>query len=93
MVLSRSAYRTFIFCLDIAVPFLTCALVHDWHHYFNTENYGPVGLLDTVLGTNKTFKAWTNETVSTFKGNHNKARKAALKKLAEIEAAEEEQAK
>lgn len=72
------------------VPFLTCALVHDWHHYFNTENYGPVGLLDAIFKTNKTFKAWTSETVAAFHGDRAKARQAALEKLAQIEAEEQE---
>ncbi|GAC92749.1 sterol desaturase [Pseudozyma hubeiensis SY62] len=75
-----------------AVPFLTCALVHDWHHYFNTENYGPVGLLDAIFKTNKTFKAWTSETVAAFEGDRAQARQAALEKLAQIEAEEEERA-
>lgn len=71
---------------------MTCALVHDWHHYFYTENYGPVGLLDGIFKTNKTFKAWTSETICTFKGDRIQARKAALEKLARIEAEEEERA-
>lgn len=37
------------------------ALHHDFHHYSFTENYGPLGILDAIHGTNKTFKAWLKE--------------------------------
>ncbi|CDU25010.1 probable alpha-hydroxylase AHD1 [Sporisorium scitamineum] len=72
------------------IPFMTCALVHDWHHYFYTENYGPVGLLDTIFKTNKAFKAWTSEALSAFEGDRIRARQAALEKLAQIEAEDED---
>lgn len=37
------------------------ALQHDWHHYLFTENFGPVGVLDQIYGSNKVFKAWLAE--------------------------------
>lgn len=44
------------------MPFFTInALKHDWHHYAYKENYGPLGFVDTLLGTNSSFKAWLAE--------------------------------
>ncbi|KAG2004240.1 sphingosine hydroxylase [Coprinopsis cinerea AmutBmut pab1-1] len=43
------------------LPFNNNALQHDWHHFFYTENYGPTGLLDSLHGTNRVFKAWMGE--------------------------------
>ena len=41
----------------------------------DTENYGPLGIIDNVLGTNKTFKAWLAELKNREKGDwHAKAR-------------------
>ena len=41
----------------------------------DTENYGPLGIIDNVLGTNKTFKAWLAELKNRQKGDwHAKAR-------------------
>lgn len=48
-----------------------------------------MGLLDAIFKTNKTFKAWTKETVTAFNGDRVQARQAALEKLAEYEAEEE----
>lgn len=87
---SKAASLTFCMLTVLTVPFMTCALVHDWHHYFYTENYGPVGLLDTIFKTNKAFKAWTSEALSAFEGDRIRARQAALEKLAQIEAEDED---
>jgi len=43
------------------IPGLFNALQHDWHHYAYTENFGPTGLLDGILGTDKNFKVWLGE--------------------------------
>ncbi|PWN46495.1 hypothetical protein IE53DRAFT_350646 [Violaceomyces palustris] len=67
------------------VPFMTCALPHDWHHFYHTEVFGPTGLLDAILGTDKTFKAWIGEVQEAFHGDRAEAKKAALEKLAEYE--------
>lgn len=40
------------------MPFLTVALPHDWHHCFSTENFGPIGLLDRILKTDRMYKNW-----------------------------------
>lgn len=31
------------------------------HHYAYTQNYGPMGILDELHGTNNSFKSWMNE--------------------------------
>ncbi|BEI89683.1 uncharacterized protein CcaverHIS019_0210450 [Cutaneotrichosporon cavernicola] len=46
---------------DYNIPGLYDALIHDWHHYAFTENFGPTGLLDDILGTNKQYKVWLAE--------------------------------
>ncbi|KAI5479183.1 C-4 methylsterol oxidase [Pseudohyphozyma bogoriensis] len=43
------------------IPGLFNSLQHDWHHYSYTENYGPLGILDNINGTNVGFKAWLGE--------------------------------
>lgn len=43
------------------IPFLSDALMHDWHHYSYTENYGPTGLLDSVFGHNSKYNEWLGE--------------------------------
>ncbi|KAL1406619.1 C-4 sterol methyl oxidase [Vanrija albida] len=46
---------------DYNIPFLADALVHDWHHYSYTENYGPFGLLDALHGHSIKYKEWLGE--------------------------------
>lgn len=46
---------------DYNIPGLFNALQHDWHHFSYTENYGPVGILDALLGTDTNFQVWLRE--------------------------------
>lgn len=46
---------------DYNIPGLNDALQHDWHHYSFTENFGPVGWMDELLGTNRAYKSWLRE--------------------------------
>ncbi|KAM0786821.1 hypothetical protein ACM66B_002252 [Microbotryomycetes sp. NB124-2] len=46
---------------DFNLPLNYNALLHDWHHYAYTENFGPTGLLDAVYGTDKNFRTWLAE--------------------------------
>jgi len=78
--------------LNLPVPFLSSALQHDWHHYYSTENYGPVGILDWIFGTDKTFKAWMKEIHEAFKGDTVLAEKAMLETLAQASEVENEKA-
>lgn len=46
---------------DFHLPFNYNALLHDWHHYAYTENFGPTGLLDGIYGTDSNFRKWLAE--------------------------------
>lgn len=46
---------------DYNIPGLYDALQHDWHHYSFTENFGPTGLVDGIMGTDKNYKIWLSE--------------------------------
>lgn len=48
------------------LPFLTVALPHDWHHFYTNENFGPIGLLDSILKTDTVYKKWLGEVESAF---------------------------
>lgn len=39
-----------------AVPWLSWAVHHDWHHYKYTEAFGTYGVLDRLLGTDAEFR-------------------------------------
>ena len=39
-----------------AVPWLSWAVHHDWHHYKYTEAFGTYGVLDRLLGTDPEFR-------------------------------------
>ncbi|EPQ25656.1 uncharacterized protein PFL1_06793 [Pseudozyma flocculosa PF-1] len=67
------------------IPFLGNALPHDWHHYATVENFGPTGLLDALLGTDKTFRSWLREVDATFNGDRVRANTAALETLARFD--------
>lgn len=57
------------------IPFSFLALTHDWHHvcpsalslpltmvqYSFTENYGPLGIMDAIHGSDRVFQAWMRE--------------------------------
>jgi methylsterol monooxygenase len=43
------------------LPWNSYALQHDWHHYTHTENYGPIGFMDSLHGSDAAFKAWLAE--------------------------------
>lgn len=58
------------------MPFLTVALPHDWHHCFSTENFGPLGLLDRVLKTDRMYKSWLAVVDSEFGSGGEKMKKA-----------------
>jgi sterol desaturase/sphingolipid hydroxylase (fatty acid hydroxylase superfamily) len=55
-----------MFHLTPAVPFLTVALPHDWHHYYTNENFGAIGLLDGIFKTDTVYKAWIANVQSEF---------------------------
>lgn len=69
------------------LPWNYNALLHDWHHYAYTENFGPTGLLDEVYGSNKTFKAWLAELRLRESGGEKDVVKLAREDLAEKEEA------
>jgi methylsterol monooxygenase len=46
---------------DYNIPGFFNSLQHDWHHYSYTENFGPVGIVDGILGTDKNFTIWLKE--------------------------------
>lgn len=58
------------------MPFLTVALPHDWHHCYSTENYGPIGLLDRVLKTDRMYKNWLAVVEAEFGAGAQKLAKA-----------------
>jgi methylsterol monooxygenase len=42
---------------DYNFPWMSYAADHDWHHYHARGNYGTIGLLDRVFGTDRDFRA------------------------------------
>lgn len=43
---------------DYAFPWMPVAVHHDFHHYTARGNYGAIGLLDWLFGTDKEYKAF-----------------------------------
>ena len=39
-----------------AIPWMSWATHHDWHHYRFTEAFGTTGFLDRVMGTDRKFR-------------------------------------
>ena len=64
------------------IPYLYSSLHHDWHHFYYTEAFGPTGLLDGLLGTNKKYHEAIREGMERYKGNTDKARAELMSKLA-----------
>lgn len=65
------------------IPWVASSLIHDWHHYYVTENYGPLGFVDAFHGTDKQFKAWLAHVRNSFSGDHDAADKYAANYIAE----------
>lgn len=42
---------------DYNFPWMSYAADHDWHHYRARGNYGTIGLLDRIFGTDREFRA------------------------------------
>jgi methylsterol monooxygenase len=78
-VCSHSGYNT---------PWLTSNLQHDFHHFAFNENFGPLGLFDSIHRTNKKFKHTMHDAHLRVGGNEERARKLVLKSLAVIESKE-----
>lgn len=75
-LLSHSGYNA---------PFQHSPLVHDWHHFDFSSNFGPTGLMDTLYGTNERFKAALKEARARHAGNERKAHAELLTRLARNE--------
>jgi methylsterol monooxygenase len=43
---------------DYAFPWMSVAVHHDFHHYVARGNYGAIGLLDWLFGTDKEYRAF-----------------------------------
>jgi sterol desaturase/sphingolipid hydroxylase (fatty acid hydroxylase superfamily) len=52
---------TFLNTFNSNYNLIYSALQHDWHHYMYTENFGSIGILDAVHGTDVSFEAWLAE--------------------------------
>lgn len=66
------------------VPWLPSNLQHDFHHFAFDENFGPLGLLDALHGTNRRFRQTMEKALSRVDGDAERARAAVLKRLTEI---------
>jgi sterol desaturase/sphingolipid hydroxylase (fatty acid hydroxylase superfamily) len=69
------------------LPWNSYALQHDWHHYIYTENYAPIGFMDSLHGSNTVFKAWLAELKRREeRGNHDDVLVKAREEIARREA-------
>jgi fatty acid hydroxylase domain-containing protein 2 len=59
-------------------------LQHDFHHFAFDENFGPLGILDTLHGTNSRFKRTMQAALRRAEGDEEVARNAVLERLAQL---------
>ena len=64
------------------IPWLPCNLQHDYHHFAFDENFGPMGLLDSLHGTNVRFRRTMEKALLKMKGSKEGARALVLERLA-----------
>lgn len=67
------------------IPWLPSNLQHDFHHFAFDENFGPMGLLDGIHGTNGRFKKTMDAALSRTDGDAERARAAVLERLAQLD--------
>lgn len=72
------------------IPWLPSNLQHDFHHFAFNENFGPIGLLDSIHNTNKKFKRTLQDARLRVGGDDERARMLVLENLAVIESKENE---
>ncbi|KAL5353549.1 hypothetical protein ACLOAV_001586 [Pseudogymnoascus australis] len=71
-------------------PWLPSNLQHDFHHFAFSENFGPMGLFDSIHNTNKKFKQTLQEARLRVGGDDERARKLVLENLAVVESKQNE---
>jgi methylsterol monooxygenase len=72
------------------IPGFNSPLQHDFHHFAFTENFGPIGLMDTVYGTNLRYRKTLAEAKQNNNGSEVLARLEVLTFLAQREVEESE---
>ncbi|KAG9049150.1 hypothetical protein FS837_011069 [Tulasnella sp. UAMH 9824] len=72
------------------IPYCHRSLTHDYHHYSFNENFGPLGILDALYGTSKSFKKIMKEAQDRHDGDYNKASEEVMSRLAQWEVEKEE---
>lgn len=66
------------------IPWLPSNLQHDFHHFAFDENFGPLGILDALHGTNVKFGRVMEGALQRVDGDRERARQVVLERLAQV---------